>query len=52
MGRSMGHDHDDPHEAALEGARTRPLEELAQTTPLIELAQAMHDRLYSRLFQS
>lgn len=28
------------------------VDEVAQTSPLIELAQAGHDRLYSRLFQS
>jgi urease accessory protein len=39
-------------EAALDGARARPLAELAQTSPLIELLQATHDRQYSRLFQS
>jgi len=30
----------------------RPPEELAQTHPLLELFQAQHDRLYSRLFSS
>lgn len=39
-------------EAALTGARARTLDELAQTAPLLELVQAGHDRLYSRLFQS
>jgi urease accessory protein len=29
-----------------------PLDELAQTSPITELIQAAHDRLYSRLFQS
>jgi len=38
--------------AALEAARSRGLEELAQTAPLIELLQTTHDRMYSRLFQS
>lgn len=37
---------------ALAAARTRSLDELAQTAPLIELVQATQDRLYSRLFQS
>jgi urease accessory protein len=37
---------------ALAAARARSLAELAQTAPLIELVQASHDRLYSRLFQS
>jgi urease accessory protein len=39
-------------DAALAGGRARPLAELAQTAPLIELVQASQDRLYSRLFQS
>lgn len=39
-------------EAALEGARMRTLDDLAQTAPLIELVQTTQDRLYSRLFQS
>lgn len=33
-------------------ARTLGLDDVAQTAPVIELVQAMHDRLYSRLFQS
>jgi len=28
------------------------VENVAQTAPLLEVLQAMHDRLYSRLFQS
>jgi urease accessory protein len=34
--------------------RSRALDErdLAQTAPLVDLLQATHDRLYSRLFQS
>jgi len=30
----------------------RPLSEIAQTAPLLDLFQGAHDRLYSRLFQS
>ena len=39
-------------DAALTTARTLALEDVAQTSPLIELIQATQDRLYSRLFQS
>jgi urease accessory protein len=39
-------------EDALAAARARSLADVAQTSPLIELVQATHDRLYSRLFQS
>jgi urease accessory protein len=39
-------------DAALARARTLGVEDVAQTAPLVELVQAMHDRLYSRLFQS
>ncbi|HEY5927971.1 MAG TPA: urease accessory UreF family protein [Kofleriaceae bacterium] len=39
-------------EAALARARTFRVEDVAQTAPLVELVQATHDRLYSRLFQS
>ena len=39
-------------EAALATARASTLADLAQTAPVLELVQAMHDRLYSRLFQS
>jgi len=38
--------------SALERARTLTLQDVAQTAPLVELVQATHDRLYSRLFQS
>jgi urease accessory protein len=38
--------------AALETARAGTLADLAQTAPVLELVQATHDRLYSRLFQS
>ncbi len=37
-------------DAALAGDHA--LDELAQTSPILELVQAQHDRLYSRLFQS
>lgn len=36
----------------LEKSLRLELEEAAQTSPLLELHQALHDRLYSRLFQS
>lgn len=34
------------------GITDKPLGEITQTAPLVELLQANHDRLYSRLFQS
>ncbi|MEJ7601152.1 MAG: urease accessory UreF family protein [Kofleriaceae bacterium] len=37
---------------ALALARTLGLADVAQTAPVVELVQATHDRLYSRLFQS
>jgi urease accessory protein len=37
---------------ALERAEGLSIDEAAQTSPLIDLWQAAHDRLYSRLFQS
>lgn len=39
-------------EAACARARTASLDDVAQSAPLVELFQATHDRLYSRLFQS
>ncbi len=39
-------------DAALATARSLTLDDVAQTSPLIELIGATHDRLYSRLFQS
>jgi urease accessory protein len=39
-------------EAALARARALRPADVAQTAPLVELLQATHDRLYSRLFQS
>jgi urease accessory protein len=39
-------------DAALASARALTLADVAQTSPLIELIGATHDRLYSRLFQS
>jgi urease accessory protein len=38
--------------AALARARLLDIDDIAQTSPLIELYQATHDQLYSRLFQS
>ena len=37
---------------ALERSRDLTIDDAAQTSPLIDLWQASHDRLYSRLFQS
>jgi urease accessory protein len=39
-------------EAVAQRGATLGLEDLAQTTPLLDLWQGAHDRLYSRLFQS
>ncbi|MBA3460915.1 MAG: urease accessory protein UreF [Deltaproteobacteria bacterium] len=39
-------------EAASVRARTSTLDDVAQSAPIVELVQATHDRLYSRLFQS
>ena len=39
-------------EEVLERCREIPLEEVVQTAPVIDILQATHDRLYSRLFQS
>ncbi len=39
-------------DAALATARAITLADLAQSAPVLELVQATHDRLYSRLFQS
>ncbi len=36
----------------LDQSRTLSLEQIAQTSPLLEVWQSSHDRLYSRLFQS
>jgi urease accessory protein len=41
----------DAERYAAEALRT-PVEDVAQTAPLLDLAQGGHDRLYSRLFQS
>ncbi len=39
-------------EAALALAKSLSLDEVAQTSPITELVQAGHDRLYTRLFQT
>ena len=39
-------------ESTLERCKELTLDDVAQTAPLIDLCQATHDRLYSRLFQS
>jgi urease accessory protein len=42
-----------PHlNAVLAATRGRSIDEATSISPLLELAQASHDRLYSRLFQS
>jgi len=48
----LQHDCAAPLEAVATRAATLTIDDLAQTAPLIELWQAGHDRLYSRLFQS
>lgn len=40
------------YQQAVELALNTPVEQAAQTAPLIDLLQAQHDRLYSRLFLS
>ena len=42
----------DDLDRALAGAAALTMDDAAQTSPLIDLWQASHDRLYSRLFQS
>jgi urease accessory protein len=42
----------DALDRALEQSEWRSMDDVVQTAPLIELWQASHDRLYSRLFQS
>ena len=39
-------------DAILERCRGLAAEEICQTSPLIDVLQGAHDRLYSRLFQS
>jgi urease accessory protein len=39
-------------DAALSAGRALALEDVAQTSPITELVQAGHDRLYTRLFQT
>lgn len=51
-GQALHHRLHPQLDAALARARTQTLEDVAQTAPLVELVQATHDRLYSRLFQS
>jgi urease accessory protein len=42
-----------PHlQETLDRCEHLPLDRLSQTAPLIDLWQSMHDRIYSRLFQS
>ncbi len=42
----------DDLDRTLRRCRDLPIDDAAQTSPLIDLWQASHDRLYSRLFQS
>jgi urease accessory protein len=51
-GQAMHHRLHSVLEAALARGRTLRVEDVAQTAPVVELLQATHDRLYSRLFQS
>jgi urease accessory protein len=51
-GQALHHRLHPALDAALARARTLRVEDVAQTAPLVELVQATHDRLYSRLFQS
>jgi urease accessory protein len=39
-------------EAVLQACAALGADDLAQTAPIIDIVQAGHDRLYSRLFQS
>jgi urease accessory protein len=39
-------------ELILDKCRSLSLDDIAQTAPLLDLCLGMHDRLYSRLFQS
>jgi urease accessory protein len=50
--QALHHRMHDVLEAALVRARSLTLDDLAQTSPIVELVGATHDRLYSRLFQS
>jgi urease accessory protein len=45
-------DSSDGLDQALERSRDLTIDDAAQTSPLVDLWQASHDRLYSRLFQS
>jgi urease accessory protein len=51
-GQALHHRLHPALEAALARTRTLTVADVAQTAPLVELIQATHDRLYSRLFQS
>jgi urease accessory protein len=51
-GQAMHHRLHPVLEAALARGRALSTSDVAQTAPLVELVQATHDRLYSRLFQS
>jgi urease accessory protein len=51
-GQAIHHRMHGTLDAALARAHTLHIDDVAQTAPLVELVQATHDRLYSRLFQS
>jgi len=42
----------DSIERTLVACRARSLDDMAQTSPILDLYQSTQDRLYSRLFQS
>jgi urease accessory protein len=48
----LQHDASRGLEAVLERSTALAPEEICQTAPTVDLLQAGHDRLYSRLFQS
>ena len=50
--QALQHGFSSRAEEMLERCESLTPDDLAQTSPLIELWQGAHDRLYSRLFQS
>lgn len=52
QGQHIQHRLSSVAERCVEQARHRGLEDISQTAPVIDLLQATHDRLYSRLFRS
>jgi urease accessory protein len=51
-GQAIQHQLGARAEVVAQRGATLTLDDLAQTAPLLDLWQAGHDRLYSRLFQS